>query len=235
MSGACPPARTVAALRLGRLPSPRPSSTRGSRPGTTCWVPGDTAGLAPFSPSRLWADSAPPRAGAFAPGPPRPTGLLPPSPRDVRGFPAPAEASPERCGARLFVLSLVTRVGIRSRTGVSPADVMGTRAEEGPGAPLSSPPLPPHPWSALAAAEAHVGSGRVLAGDPQPGARILRPRRWISCGAGLRDAPTAPGVFSTFGSVGDPQNFCPAVKIDSWVYILFMFHNLFNIFNGFFY
>lgn len=128
---------------------------------------------APFSRSRLGADSAPPRAGAFAPGPPRPTGLHPPPPRGMRGFPAPAEASLERCGARLFVLSLVTRVGIRSQKRASPkshwCQSCGRDGHKGGGragraAHLSS--SSSTPWSARAAAGAHVGSGRVLAGDP---------------------------------------------------------------------
>lgn len=107
---------------------------------------------APFSRSRLGADSAPPRAGAFAPGPPRPTGLHP----RRRGAcedslllrrPVWSDAGPDF----LFLAwsrasaSEVKSVRPQSRTGASPAGVMGTRAEEGLAAPLTSPPLPPHP------------------------------------------------------------------------------------------
>lgn len=122
----------------------------------------------------------------------------------------------------------------QSRPGASSVGVMGTRAGR-EGWQHYSPhllvfPPPPSPRPARPAAGAHVGSGRVLAGD-----RELDAGSWDRTAAAQMEPILgmlqAPPVFSTTGCVEDLQNFCCAVKIVSWVHILFIFHSLFNSFN----
>lgn len=98
--------------RTGRLASPCPSSAPGPRPETPRRVPETPPGLCPGL--SLLPESARGRPRAS----PR-RSLLPgaaltrrvPSP----GLGSPAEAGLGRCGAFLFVVSCVTRVGIQSQ------------------------------------------------------------------------------------------------------------------------
>lgn len=108
----------VPCRRPAPWPLSLPSSLLGSgfAPRNPAPVPGDAAQLAPRlqPPSRVGSGPAP---HLLAPEPlyPGRLDLLGSVPRRrgvVRGFPAPAEASLGRCGAILFVLRLVTRVGI---------------------------------------------------------------------------------------------------------------------------
>lgn len=79
-------------------------------------VQGDTARLMPLLQPFPGACSAPalhlPALEPSLRGLPGPLGSVPWRRGAVRRFPVPAEASLGRCGAFLFVLSLVTRIGI---------------------------------------------------------------------------------------------------------------------------
>lgn len=141
--------------RLAPWPPSLPASLLGPGFAPRDYVPGpgNTAGL--LHPSLGVGSGRTPHLPTPEPSPP--------------GRPAPLGSIPRRRGACedslllrrpvwsdagpvfLFLVwsrasaSEVKSVRPQSRIGASPAGVMGTRAEEGLAAPLTSPPLPPHP------------------------------------------------------------------------------------------
>ncbi|XP_019481043.1 PREDICTED: LOW QUALITY PROTEIN: Golgi membrane protein 1 [Hipposideros armiger] len=183
LSGASRQACPVATFRPDRLPS-GPFSARGSRPGTPrrsletppslrpgCSLLPESARGRPLTSSRRSPWTRPPGpAGAQVPGAEGSCEDSLPQRRPVWG-----DAEPfflffawSRASA-----SKVRSVRPQSRTSASPAGVVGARAGTG-GWPRRSPHLcflPPPPRRARAVAGAHVGSGRVLAGDLELAAR----------------------------------------------------------------
>lgn len=167
------------------LPSLRPSSARGSVPGARCRPRKTPAGSRPggsLLPESARPCPAPPRSGALASGLSGPARLRPPAPRGRARIAAPAEASLGRCGP-FFVFFAWSRASASKAQSVRPPESprclsRGRDGHEGGRegrrrrAPrLPARPPPPHP-ARPAASGAHVGRGRVLAGD-----RVLGPRR----------------------------------------------------------
>lgn len=186
MSGASPQACPVAALRPGRFPSPRPFSARGSRPETPRRSPETPPSLRPgcsllpesardrplTSSRRSLCTRAAWTCWAQFPGAEGWCEDSLPLRRPVWG-----DAEPFFLffawsrGSASKVKSLRPQI----RTSASPEGVMGMRAGR-EGWPRRSPHLfflPPPPMRARAVAGAHVGSGRVLAGDLELAAGCL--------------------------------------------------------------
>lgn len=248
MSGASRQACPVATFRPDRLPS-RPFSARGSRPGTPrrspetppslrpgCSLLPESARGRPLASSRRSPWTRPPGPGG---------GLRSPAPRGRARIPCPSGGRSGAMRSHSFCSSLGhARQHPKSEAcvpKVALAPVLRAWWARGPGreggraAPLTS-VASLHPRGALGPSRAPtlaaVASWQVTWSWPRG---LLGPRRRTPCGARLGGAPGPPQYFPTFGSVEDPQNFCSAVKIASWDYILFIFRNLFNIFNGFFF